>query len=73
MPRESRARLASFLALAAATAFIAGCEPATQPIDDSQVRPAGSAPAQEPGSTVKFDANNAANPPAAGGGAATPK
>jgi hypothetical protein len=59
------------LAALAALAPLSGCEPATQPVDASQVRPAGSAPAQEPGSTVKFDANKSSDAAASSGAATT--
>ena len=59
------------LATLAALAPLSGCEPATQPVDASQVRPAGSAPAQEPGSTVKFDANKSSDAAASSGAATT--
>ena len=74
MPREAhRSRIAPLALVAAAIPFVTACEPAAKPVDAAQVRPAGSAPAEKPGHTVKFDSNQNATAPAAGSGAATPK
>ena len=74
MPREAhRSRIAPLALVAAAIPFVTACEPAAKPVAAAQVRPAGSAPTEKPGHTVKFDSNQNATAPAAGSGAATPK
>jgi hypothetical protein len=74
MPRKAhRIRIAPLALVAAAIPFVTGCEPAAKPVDAAQVRPAGSAPTEKPGHTVKFDSNQNASSPAAGSGAATSK
>ena len=74
MPREVlRSRLAPLALVLAAIPVVTACEPAAKPVDAAQVRPAGSAPTERPGDTVKFDSNQNASSPAAGSGAATSK
>jgi len=74
MPREVlRSRIAPLALVLAAIPFVTACEPAAKPVNAAQVRPAGSAPTERPGDTVKFDSNQNASSPAAGSGAATSK
>lgn len=64
---RSLPRLASAAAIACAASILLGCEP-SQSVDASQVRPAGSAPSEVPGHTVKFSPNEGATAPAAPSG-----
>jgi hypothetical protein len=74
MPREVlRSRIAPLALVLAAIPFVTACEPAAKPVNAAQVRPAGSAPTERPGDTVKFDSNQNASSPAASSGAATSK
>jgi len=62
-PRHARIhRIAACTVLGLAPLALLACEPAPT-VDASQVRPAGSAPTEEPGHTVKFDSNNASGAP----------